>query len=208
MRPLELSRRTLFFATLLAFAGSASAASAEPSAVTKRLMKHQKAERYEVQTRLSSIRAGAARIAVRAPAATVKKVVLDYGHYADFIQRFEKSRVLGRHHGKADVYLQVPILRGAAKIWAVVRFEPPKKVHDGELIEAHMVRGNVKRLDAWWHIRPIDKDHTRLDLELLIVPKLPVPGSLVTGEVAYAADTAVTGSRDRAEHSKATRRRR
>jgi hypothetical protein len=33
----------------------------------------------------------------------------------------------------------------------------------------------------------------------LIVSKLPVPGSVVTGEAAYAADEAVIGSRDRSE---------
>jgi len=41
---------------------------------------------------------------------------------------------------------------------------------------------------------------SHVELELLIVPKLPVPGSLVTRETAYAADKAVTGVRDRAEH--------
>jgi hypothetical protein len=34
---------------------------------------------------------------------------------------------------------------------------------------------------------------------MIIVPKLPLPDSMVTGEVAYAADVAVMGSRNRAE---------
>ncbi len=193
---MQPTRRTLLATiALVAISSSALASTA--------LAKKRKAHRYEVQTTLSSTRAGAARIDVRAPADTVERVVLDFGHYQDFIKRFKKSRVLGKHAGKTDVYLQVPILRGAAKVWAVVRFEPPKKVNGEEVIEAHMLKGNVKRLDAWWRILPIDKEHTRLALELLIVPKLPMPGSLVTGEVAYAADTAVTGSRDRAEHLEA-----
>jgi hypothetical protein len=62
-----------------------------------------------------------------------------------------------------------------------------------------MVKGNVKRLDATWRIKKIDDTNTQLHLELMIVPKLPVPGSMVTGEVAYAADEAVMGSRNRAE---------
>ena len=49
------------------------------------------------------------------------------------------------------------------------------------------------------HVKKIDDENTQLNLELLIVPKLPVPGSVVTGEVAYAADTAVMGSRNRTE---------
>ncbi len=200
---MKLSRRTLLIATSTLIASTTS-----PIASRAASAKHsnpRKAQRYEVQTTLSSIRAGAARIAVRAPLKSVEEVVLDYGHYADFIQRFQRSRVIGRHRGRTDVYLQVPILRGAARVWAVVRFEPPKQVHGEEVIEAHMLKGNVKRLDAWWRIKPIDGTHTRLALELLIVPKLPVPGSLVTGEVAYAADTAVTGSRNRAERRAAKR---
>jgi ribosome-associated toxin RatA of RatAB toxin-antitoxin module len=127
---------------------------------------------------------------------------LDFDRYPEFISKFDKAKVVGRDGAKTDVYLQVPILKGAAKVWAVVRFEPPKTLNeDEEVIAASMVKGNVKRLDATWRIKKIDADNTQLNLEMLIVPKLPVPGSLVTGEVAYAADEAVTGSRNRAEAS-------
>ncbi len=199
---MKLSRRTLLTiaATLaLSFAGTSMAA-AKQTDEAKRLMKLRDSERYEVQKPESSIKAGAARITVKAPRAVVEKVVLDYRHYEKFISRFEKSKVVGRDGDKTDVYLQVPILKGAAKIWAVVRFEPPKKIDgDTEIVVGHMIKGNVKRLDAEWRIMRIDDDNTQVNLELLIVPKLPVPGSLVTGEVAYAADTAVTGTRDRSE---------
>ena len=46
---------------------------------------------------------------------------------------------------------------------------------------------------------PIDANTTLLRSEILIVPKLPVPGSVVTGELGYAADMAVTHTRNRAE---------
>ena len=62
-----------------------------------------------------------------------------------------------------------------------------------------MVKGNVKRMDARWRIKKIDDENTQLNLELLIVPKLPVPGSMVTGQVKYAADEAVMGSRNKTE---------
>ena len=193
------TRRTLLVTIALSALSTSALASTHAG--------QQKAQRYEVQTTLSSIKAGAARIRVRAPATSVERVVRDFNHYKDFIQRFERSHVLGHHAGRTDVYLQVPILRGAARVWAVVRFEPPKTVNGEQVIEAHLLKGNVKRLDAWWRIKPIDKHHTRLALEMLIVPKLPVPGSLVTGEVAFAADTAVSGARDRAEQLEAKRHR-
>ena len=186
--------------TAVGLALAAPAATAKPTEESKRLMKKRDSERYEVQTPHSSIKAGAARVAVKASPATVKKVITDFGKYPEFISKFEKAKVVGREGDKTDVYLQVPILKGAAKVWAVVRFDPPKTLNDDEeVIAATMVKGNVKRLDATWRIKKIDADNTQLNLELLIVPKLPVPGSLVTGEVAYAADEAVTGSRNRAE---------
>lgn len=178
---------------------SSASASAEPDAEAKRLMKLRDAERYEVKTDKSSIKAGAARVHIAAPVKDVQKVIEDFRRYDEFIKKFDKSKVVGRDGDKTDVYLQVPILKGAAKVWAVVRFGPIKKVGDEWVLEGEMVKGNVKRLDAKWRLKQIDDDDSQLNLELLIVPKLPVPGSVVTGEVAYAADTAVMGSRDRAE---------
>ena len=160
------------------------------------------AQRYEVLTPYSDIKAGAARVQVHAPLDIVHQVVSDFGAYSAHISRFEKTKIVGRHGDSTDVYLQVPILKGAAKVWAVVRFEAAKKSGEGdEIIVGHMLKGNVKRLDARWHLVKVDDGNTKLDLELLIVPDflLPVPGSLITGEVAYAAAKAVSGLRSRSE---------
>lgn len=196
---MTLTRRWMLAATLLGLGLSAPIASAEPSAEAKRLMKKRDAERYEVKTKHSSIKAGCARVHVAAPTKVVKKVVSDFKNYSKFIKKFDKAKVVGRDGDKTDVYLQVPILKGAAKIWAVVRFEPFKTVNGEELLQAHMIKGNVERLDATWRVKKIDDENTQLHLELLIVPKIPAPGSVITGEVAYASDEAVMGSRDRAE---------
>jgi ribosome-associated toxin RatA of RatAB toxin-antitoxin module len=179
------------------------AALAGPSDVALRLMKKRDAERYEKEYPGASIKAGCARISVKASVDIVKQVVTDYRHYQQFIKKFEKAKVVGRSGEKTDVYLEVPILKGAAKIWAVVRFEPPKQVGSEHVIEARLVKGNIDRFDARWRISKIDDNNSQLDLELLIVPKLPVPGKLVTGEVAYASDVSVTGARDRAEQKTA-----
>jgi len=161
-----------------------------------------KAQRFTVRTPLSSIEAGAARIDVAAAPQQVSDIVLDFGNYTKLTDRFDKSRVIGHSGPNTDVYLQVPILKGAAKIWAVVRFEPVRTINGQQVLCGHMIKGNVERLDATLRIRSIGDTQSHVELELLIVPKLPVPGSLVTGEVAYAADKAVTGVRDRAELGK------
>ncbi len=196
---MNMRRNFLGWTLALGFLMAAPTVSAAPSVEAKRLIKKRDSERYEVKTKHSSIKAGAARVHVHAPMKYVKKVVKDFRHYDEFIKKFDKAKVVGRNGKSTDVYLQVPILKGAAKVWAVVRFGPMKKVGSEYVLSGHMVKGNVRRMDAKWRLKKIDKDDTQLNLELLIVPKLPVPGSLVTGEVAYAADTAVMGSRNRAE---------
>ncbi|HEY4104381.1 MAG TPA: SRPBCC family protein [Polyangiaceae bacterium] len=185
-------------ATLSVALLSTASASAAPSAGPD-LDKWRHVERFEVKTPYSSTNAGAARVNVDAPVDTVRAVVQDFKNYSAFIPRFEKSHVVGRSGDKTDVYLQVPILKGAAKVWAIVRFDPPKQVGEEEQVVGHMVKGNVKRLDAVWHMKKIDDTSTKLSLDLLIVPDLPVPDALVVPEVRFAADKAVGGSRDEAE---------
>lgn len=188
----QLTRRlTLFGSAAFVVSLLAPRAAAEPEP--------RESKRYQVQTKLSGTKAGAARVRVATPIAEVRRVVRDFAHYSKFIPQFEKAKVVGRVATKTDVFLQVPILNGAAKIWAVVRFEPVKSEAGEERLEGHMVEGNVKRLDAWWRFRAVDEETTELHLELLIVPKFPVPSSLITKQAAYAADQAVLGSRSRAE---------
>jgi hypothetical protein len=165
-----------------------------------RLVRTHATERYNVEMPGASIRAGGGMTAVNAPLSVVRQIVTDYGHYQEIMPRFEKSRVVGKTATTTDVYLQVSILHGAAKIWGVVRFGPPQKVGDGERIEGRLQGpGNIDDLRAVWHISPLGDDRTLLKLEMLIVPKIPVPGSLVTGELEYASDQAVSKSRALAE---------
>jgi ribosome-associated toxin RatA of RatAB toxin-antitoxin module len=189
--------RTLALALTLLTAVASAGSKQGPK--DEQLLANRNAVRYEVAVPDSGVKAGAARVHVRASLNTVRKAVADLGNYAAFISKFKKSKVLARSKKHVDVYLEVPILKGTAKVWAVVRVTPAKKVGDSEVIVGKMLQGNVERLEATWRLRSLGEHSTILDLELLIVPKIPVPNSLVTGEVAYAADKAVTGLRNRAE---------
>jgi len=185
----------------LATIGAPTFASAETQdEVVTRLRAKNDSERYTAEVPGQSIRAGGARILVNAPLAQVRSVVQDFAHYQDFMPRFKRSRVVGNSPRFTDVYLQVPILHGAANVWSVTRFAPPIKKEDGtEVIKGRMMQGNVDDFRATWYLTPIDANTTLLRSEILIVPKLPVPGSVVTGELGYAADMAVTGVRNRAQ---------
>jgi len=196
----NLSRRSAL--TLMACTLFSSVSVAAAPAPGPELQKWRQVSRFEVKTPYADMNAGAARVNVDAPEELVRQVVLDYKNYASFMTRFEKSRIVGRSGDKTDVYLQVPILKGAAKVWAIVRFEPVKEVNGTEVVVGHMVKGNVKRLDATWRLKKLDDTTTEVVLELLIVPDLPVPDRLVVPEVRFAAAKAVEGSRDEAEKRK------
>lgn len=187
--------------TAFALLGVPDIASAETQdQVVQRLRTSRDSERYEVAVPGESIKAGGAQILVDAPLSVVRAIVQDYANYQTFMPRFKRSRVVGRSEKFTDVYLQVPILHGAANVWSVVHFGPPIAKPDGtEVIRGRMVEGNVNDFRATWFLTPIDAKTTLLKSEILIVPKLPVPGSVVTGELGYAADMAVTSTRNRAE---------
>jgi hypothetical protein len=187
--------RVLSFVALLALA-SGTAVASSPTDVT----------RYDCKLPESDRPAGGARTVVSASPGLVKSVVLDFEHYAHYFdpdkgknpQRKWASHVVGKSGDKTDVYLEVPILKGAAKIWAIVRFDPPKKVGDTEVVSGRLIKGNVDKLSAKWTMRPTDDNSTSLQLEFLVVPKLPVPDSLLSNEARSAAFKAVTGMKGEA----------
>jgi ribosome-associated toxin RatA of RatAB toxin-antitoxin module len=189
----------LVMVALTIFGGGVRADNAGESE-TQRLLRTHATERYNVAVPGFSIRAGGAMTLVNAPVALLRQTVTDYGHYADFMPRFQKSRIIGKSGANTDVYLQVSILHGAANVWAVTRFGPPTQDVAGERIEGRKEgQGNVDELRALWRLIPIDAGHTIVKLELLIVPKLPLPGSVVTPELEFASDQAVSAVRDRIE---------
>ena len=162
--------------------------------------------RYDCKLPESDRPAGGARTVVTASPELVKAVVLDFEHYAYYFDPDKgrnpdkkwASHVVGKSGDKTDLYLEVPILKGAAKIWAVIRFDAPKKVGDTEVVSGRMLKGNVSQLSAKWTLRPTTDNSTALQLEFLVVPKLPVPDSLLSNEARSAAFKAVSGMKGEA----------
>ena len=190
-------------AVLTAFSVSLASggAWAEDEEATK-LAARGKALRYDAQSSestTSKIGWGGAAILVNAPIAQVRQSVTDYRNYEKFIKPFDSSKLLSKKNGVSEVYFQVPVMHGAAKIWAVVKIAAPEKDGDGEKIIARYVKGNVDDFVAVWRLRPTEDGRTVLKMELLVDPTLPLPNSMGTGELKYAADLAVTGVRDRIE---------
>ncbi len=188
--------------TAFALLGAPNLASAETQAeIVQRLKASKDSERYEVTVPGEKVKAGGGRILVHAPLPIVRAIVQDYANYEKFMPRFKRSRIVGKSAKFTDVYFKVPILKGAASLWSVVHFGPPIRKRNGtEIIRGRKIRAqsNVADFRATWFLTPIDANTTLLRSEILIVPAVRVPASLITGELKYAADMAVTSTRNRA----------
>lgn len=146
---------------------------------------------------------GRAHHFVNAPMKDVKAAVLDYGNYQAFIPKFQKSKLLKKEpSGAAEVYLQIPILKGAATIWALEKFDAPVPEGKGEKVVGHYQKGNVEELEAVWHYRPVDDSHTIVTLELHVIGKgaiAAVSAKLMNTQIEDACGEGVIGVKDRAQ---------
>jgi ribosome-associated toxin RatA of RatAB toxin-antitoxin module len=185
--------RTHFLSALVFVCTGFSAAPSDAAPVTRNV------QRFMVKIPNSRLEAGAARTLAHAPSEGLRSVVTDYARYSSIITQFKNARVVGRSSTHTDVYLEVPILSGLSTIWAILRFEAPSTQGNQQVIRGHLLRGSVKRLDATWRIEKIDEHKSVLSLELLMVPNLPAPTSVVSAELRKAAGKAVNAARNEAE---------
>lgn len=147
----------------------------------------------------AKFKVGHAEIFVDAPIAKVKAAVLDYGNYSAIMPRFEKSKLLKQNGQAAQVYLQVPILHGAAVIWAIENFAAPAADGAGEKVIGTMQKGNVTDFRATWRYRAVDDQHSVVSADIYIEPNLDVPEDLLTSQVEDACGDGVRGVKQRAE---------
>jgi ribosome-associated toxin RatA of RatAB toxin-antitoxin module len=178
---------------------SFAAEPAAPDAEAQRLGALKKAERYEVAMPGASVRAGGAAVLCQAPLAVVERLATDYGHYVNTIPRFQKSRVVAKKGNDTDVYLQVPILHGAATVWSLTRFGLPQRQGQSVLIAGKMLEGNVNDFRGQWRLRAVNDTQSVVKMELLVVPKFPAPDKVITSELQGAAANAANSLCRRAE---------
>jgi hypothetical protein len=146
-------------------------------------------------------RYGHAEVLVAAPSAQLRKMVLDFAHYREMTGgKFHVSRVIGKEAGGTDVYFQIPVLDGMIMLWQVFRFQELKPLAPGwTMIEGWYVKGNIGRGNAAWTLHAVDDMHTVLKFDLLVVPNVPLPQSLLDDGLRNAAAEAVESVRDRAQ---------
>jgi hypothetical protein len=152
-------------------------------------------------------RYGHAETLIHAPMDAVRRHVLDFAHYRDFLPaRFKVSRVVGHQPDHStDVYIQISVMNGVLALWNVSRFAPPRETSPGVLVVAGRMipgRGNVEDMDASWTIRAIDDQWTVLKFDLLLKPGLPAPQWVIDEELRDSAMFAVDSIHDRAQGSR------
>lgn len=156
-------------------------------------------ERYPKSFPSSRVRGGAARVVVNRPLEQVLRVVSDFERYPTFIRRIEAMEVVEQRDGHQDVAVTVPILNGKSRVKAVLRFLEPQRDGGARVLTGAFQEGNVDRMELVYRLEPIDAHSTRLTVEMLVVPRLPLPGPLVTEEVTGAVAHVVNNLRKQCE---------
>ena len=153
-----------------------------------------------------SARYGHAETLIHAPLPTVRRLVLDFGHYRELADSITSSRVVGHESdGSTDVYIQMGVMNNTIKFWNVTRFAPLKVESPGtEVVDGQMVhgKGNIDNSETVWTMHSAGPDWTVLKFDVLLAPGLPAPQSLIDEQLRDSAMDAVNSIHRRAQGSK------
>jgi hypothetical protein len=157
-------------------------------------------EATQVRVAGSAVRAGRVSMSIDAPFDVAAAVATDFMHYREFLPQVRQSRIVRRHRGQSDVYLQVPLLLNLGVLWGVVRFDV-RRAPGAMVVSGSLQQGNVSRFDYRLELAAEAGGRTHAVMQLLAVPSLPFPPSLVSAQQSRWATRGLAAMRDRAEHN-------
>ncbi|AKU98241.1 hypothetical protein AKJ09_04905 [Labilithrix luteola] len=148
-----------------------------------------------------SERYGHAEALVDAPAEKVAKYTVDFAHYKEIHRKFATARVIAKEGDNTDVYMRYPVYIGALKVefHEVMRFGLPRVNNGMHVLEGAAVRGDMKQAHAIISVKPVDEKHSLLQVDILLVPRIPAPQYLIDEELRDGAQDFVNGLKDRAQ---------
>lgn len=148
------------------------------------------------------VRRGTAETVIRAPMEAVVQAMTDYGRYAEFLPHVRESRVVRRNRALTDVYLQVPINASLGVVWALLRVNARRGPNQVELV-GESVDGNMDRFETRCVLERVEGDTpaTRMRFSLLALPRLPLPSSVFSREMANSARRVADTVRTRVERA-------
>jgi hypothetical protein len=147
-------------------------------------------------------RYGHAEALVDATADKVRDTALDFAHYKDLHRKLQNARVVGKDENGTDVYMKLPVKIGPFSFeqWSVMRFGPARALPGGGwVVEGRETKGNMKDGHLVITVRPVDAKHALLKVDLLLVPSMPAPQSMIDEELRDAAVDFANGLKDRSQ---------
>ncbi len=146
-------------------------------------------------------RYGHAEALVAAPADKVAKTATDFGHYKELHRKFATARVVAKEGDNTDVYMRYPVYIGPMKVefYEVMRFGQLRATGDMHVLEGKGIKGDMKQGHTVITVKPVDATHSLLQVDVLLVPNLPAPQSLIDEELRDGAQDFVNGLKDRAQ---------
>ncbi len=144
-----------------------------------------------------SDRYGHAEGIVAAPLAAVREKLGDFMHYKDLAgPKFKTVKVVAKDASTADVYFNLPIMKGLVTIWYVTRFAPPRDVAGAAIVEGMFVKGNIKSMHIAFNARAAaDSKSTVLVCDLDLALAIPAPQDAVDEELRDACGDAIDSVR-------------
>lgn len=146
-------------------------------------------------------RYGHAEALVGASVEQLGKTISDYGHYRELHPKFSTARVIAKESNRTDVYMRYPVKIGLIRIemYEVLRFTPDG-VSDGKhVVEARGISGDMRSAHTIITFRAVDATHSLLQVDVLLVPKLPAPQRFIDEELRDGAEDFVNGLKDKAQ---------
>lgn len=146
-------------------------------------------------------RYGHAEGLIAAPYPVVRARLVDFAHYRDLAgPKFKRVSLVDKQPGSADIYFQLPIMKGLVTLWYITRFaEARPGPGDTEVIEGTFVRGNIKEMHLVFSLRKgaDEKSGTVLVCDLLLSLDFPAPEGPLDEELRDACGDAITNVRAR-----------
>ncbi|MFZ1863122.1 MAG: SRPBCC family protein [Polyangiales bacterium] len=146
----------------------------------------------------SDISWGRAVLIVDKPMAEVVPIVRDYANYVQFMPNFTKSKVLAQRGGRAMVYMEVSVAKGALTLWGQLDLAERAAADDAVIVDARLMEGNIDAFSASWTLTPLDGGaRTRVDFRIYVDPDIPLPSAVFSRENERAAGRTVRALRAR-----------
>jgi carbon monoxide dehydrogenase subunit G len=204
MRPTHfIASLVLLALPAVAHADAESARADDPSKDPQvvRLLEAKKTLKWNFSPAGTQNRYGHAEALVAAPAAKVAKTATEFGHYRELHRKFATARVVGKEGENTDVYMRYPVYIGPMKVefYEVMRFGGVHANGATHVLEGRGIKGDMKQGHTIITVRPVDATHSLLSVDVLLVPKIPAPQSLIDEELRDGAQDFVNGLKDRAQ---------